>query len=246
MKTLLAILAACNASIELSPPIQPTREYDSHIMDDVHLLGLKKMELIRFNRCRIFLHITTLSDACTTDGLSITSDAWTGVRTNCRISLFANQGNPDPKSWRIWRRILARLYLLEGPKYTVRSKTLLLTIPLTHWHGPALLDNQTWSYYYDPVDSSVYHSIYRDETFILHRHHPQPHRLGRQRLEYPSPPTPVTHYPHGSIPITPLQRQHGFALNVPPILRSTLLLTLPPLPLGLLIFSPFLSGNVNY
>ena len=48
MMTIITILSECNASLDLFPsPPQLTREYDSHIMDDVMHLELKRPHSIQ-------------------------------------------------------------------------------------------------------------------------------------------------------------------------------------------------------
>jgi hypothetical protein len=52
-----------------------------------------------------------LSEISTADGTSITRDAWDGTRTRFSPILWPFQPCPGPRSWRVWRRLLARAFL---------------------------------------------------------------------------------------------------------------------------------------
>jgi hypothetical protein len=67
-------LDSINSHIWLEPNtwIRPQPEGDSFIMEDLaNLPGLKPIELVHAQRCRLFLGVTTLADTCTSNGIEI-------------------------------------------------------------------------------------------------------------------------------------------------------------------------------
>jgi hypothetical protein len=82
------------------------------------LPGVTRADLKSFNRCRLFLGVFFVSELTTADGKSITRQSWQGSRERFSPFLWPHQPNPGPKSWRLWRRLLARAFLQEIPKRT--------------------------------------------------------------------------------------------------------------------------------
>ena len=85
-----------NGSVTLSDPwiIPLNREGDCHIMPTVlsqlfHILNplLSKPDLQKFNLCRIYLQVITLSDITTSSGTEIGCHIWKGHRSSQKSSL---------------------------------------------------------------------------------------------------------------------------------------------------------------
>jgi hypothetical protein len=91
---------------------QPLQEADVNLMDEVLALpSLPRSQLLAFNRCRLFFRVAYLSEVSTADGTSIASDAWDGSRPRCSPLLWPYQPMPGPKSFPVWRRLLATAFL---------------------------------------------------------------------------------------------------------------------------------------
>jgi hypothetical protein len=98
------------------------------------LPGTSRADLAAFNRCRLFLGILFLSELVTADRHNIDRDAWLGTRIRHTPFLWPYQPDPGPKSWRIWRRLLATAFLATHHKRV--TKTLhdrILECPLGNW-----------------------------------------------------------------------------------------------------------------
>ncbi len=58
----------------------PLRENDCLLMPRIMSLSPTDEELLSFNKCRIFLQVSFLSEICSGDGLALTEDAWRGEK----------------------------------------------------------------------------------------------------------------------------------------------------------------------
>jgi hypothetical protein len=95
---------------------QPLRTHDCAIMESLSsLLGVSRTDLKAFNQCRLYYGVMFLSEITSADGLSLSRDAWNGTHTRYSPLLWHFQPSPGPKSWVIWRRLLARPFLASIP-----------------------------------------------------------------------------------------------------------------------------------
>jgi hypothetical protein len=145
----------------------PNRQHDSCLMNLVRQViqvspshRVSPSDLRAFNRCRLYLQVTHLSEITTADGKSITHDAWTGDRTQISPLLWPVQAKPGPKSFRTWRRLLAMAFL-RGYRKRVAPNTLdlHLTRPLSSWlPGSTWLQNR-WRTHYDATTKQLLRQI---------------------------------------------------------------------------------------
>jgi hypothetical protein len=94
----------------------PQRKNDIFIMEKAMSLGFKPHELLRINRCRIYLRASTISDISSADGTAIRN----GIREcieEARIqslTLWPRQARPGPNSIQYWKRFIK--YMSTGNK----------------------------------------------------------------------------------------------------------------------------------
>jgi hypothetical protein len=113
----------------------PLRVNDTAIVKVISALPrIFRADLAAFNRCRLFLGALFLSELATADIHSLDCDAWLGTRTRHTPFLWLYQPDPGPKSWRIWRRLLATAFLDTHHKRVTKTLTdLILECPLGDW-----------------------------------------------------------------------------------------------------------------
>ena len=123
---------------------------DRFLIETFHQFGFKGKELIRLNRCRLYLQVATVADISTADGRLITFEAWHGTIDPSRPSPFTwpNQGKPPTKDWDLWRRALS-LSLCNGQ---IRR----FSIPLGSW-----TDDQwhKWLWFFAPEENRLYERL---------------------------------------------------------------------------------------
>ena len=147
-KSLQQFLSTINHSLSIPKLFCPRclREQDQAIMHLPHT-GFTTTELIRINRCRLFLQVHMVSEISTADGTQLSPHIWQGQRPKSSFSklLWPRQRRPSSESWRLWRRFLRPL--LKPRQYHYYSTNILLTCPLgrwlTHYH-----DDRQWYWFY--------------------------------------------------------------------------------------------------
>jgi hypothetical protein len=72
--------------IEGTATLPLRRVGDKFIINYFHQYGFKGKELLRLNRCRLFLQVMTVADIATADGKFITIEAWHGSFDNTRLT----------------------------------------------------------------------------------------------------------------------------------------------------------------
>jgi hypothetical protein len=160
MKTTLTALRNTNAVIETyrAWTLPTLREGDQHIMDavchatDRHGDKPTTRDLEQFNRCRLYLQVTSVAEIATSDGTAVQQHIMETRPYNAHGPIlwmhststlhWPRQEAPGPRAWRAWRTWLKHS-LLEG-KYQLRTK-LYKWLPTVdayprHWH--AHCDNQ--------------------------------------------------------------------------------------------------------
>jgi hypothetical protein len=183
---------------------QRTRTSDTFLMDTILALpNVTTPELQAFNRARIHLGVTLLSELTTADGKSLTTEAWHGDRLRHSPLLWPYQPAPGPASRRTWQRLLGRAFL--GGRLPRASNQLPdLHLSATHVLGPWLPGStwlqSKWTTYYCYDDHKLY---WRDEIdtsrFSAHLFHRRS-RL-RNPLFDPSPAHTMVPLPPNAIPV---------------------------------------------
>jgi hypothetical protein len=138
----------------------PLRQHDQDIMAKVSAVdGVSRAELKFFNRCRLFLGVMYPSEISTADGLTLARDAWTGTHQRFSPLLWPYQPNPGSCSWRIWRRLLARVFLETVPtRATPKTKVLHLLTPLGAWLHESDWISPKWEYSFSLTTGKIYHA----------------------------------------------------------------------------------------
>jgi hypothetical protein len=118
LSALRQFLHTLHASIHISGIVEklpsPLREADANLMEAVIALpSPTRPQLLAFNRCRILYGIAYLSEVSTADNTAIARDAWDGMRQRCSPLLWPYQRTPGPKSFCVWRRLLAMAFLQD-------------------------------------------------------------------------------------------------------------------------------------
>ena len=155
-QTTMRFLAECNASIETcdNTPVF-SRENDSCLMEDFMLFPLTKTKMIWLNQCRLYLHVTSLSDITTADGTSILCNCWDGSVPVDSPLLWPIQAKPCTKAWQTWRFFLAQCYLTDDTNRHIKRLALHLQSPLGQWL-PTHRHRQTRLHYINPVNYTLY------------------------------------------------------------------------------------------
>jgi hypothetical protein len=114
---------------------RPLCERDNCLMDMIcSLPNVTRAQQLAFNRVRLYFGVFYLSEVATADGTHIARDAWEGSRLRYSALLWPYQPPPGPKSFRIWRRLLADAFLRTVHcRVSARTRDLLLRTPLLRW-----------------------------------------------------------------------------------------------------------------
>jgi hypothetical protein len=148
----------------------PLRVNDAMIMECIaQLPGASRADLESFNHCRLFLGILFLSEITTADGSALTRTAWQGTRPRFSPLLWPYQPNLGPKSWRTWRRLLAKAFLHTAPKRTTpKTKDLTLASDLGNWlPGSEWLHRQS-TFFYSATTGNIYQTD-DDNSYSIHQ-----------------------------------------------------------------------------
>jgi hypothetical protein len=207
----------------------PLRSVDVCLMDAVAPdAAYKPAAKAAFNRVRLYLGVTYLSEIATADGQSIARDAWNGTRPRLSPFLWPYQPCPGVKSFRNWRRILADTFL-SGTRRRVSARTLDLT--LCQRLGPWLPYSEPfrahWDAFVSPSCSSLFVAT-DDGSFDRH-----PALRTRRRPKHPvkafrlRPTATDVALPKDAVPV-----EHAYEPNkiVTPVSVSPALPPNPPVP----------------
>lgn len=153
-----------------SPALTLFRDGDSLLMDMFIDLEVDQHTLLWLNWCRLYLHVTTISDITTADGLYLRRNAWEGIRdfTTHDSYQWPRTARPGPSHWKTWQDTLSTA-LLTGSGPTSRLKS-----PLGQWTDT--LDR--WNWLFSP-SSGLFH---RQGSLWFHYHPSPPTRSTRTRV----------------------------------------------------------------
>jgi len=148
MTSLRDFLGRHNMSIEVTNTrrVMTCREHDSYLMDDFRqLLIFDDSELYDLNLCRIFLHVTTVSDITDGPGKRITDDAFRAEQLSDRLTTLQWPRQPYlTRSQRnLWKKALEAAYTSSGQT---------LKQPLGKWTGTP---TNTWTSFYEPSRARI-------------------------------------------------------------------------------------------
>ena len=154
-KSLQNFLTTIHHSLDIPNLLCPRklRLQDQAIMSLSHA-HFTDTDLLRINRCRLFLRVHMLSEICSTDGSRLLTSIWQGHPPTNSYSrlLWPRQQRPSSLSWRAWRKFLSQA--LRPGSYNGYSAHLPLLQPLGSWftHYP---DDRQWLWFYSPTLSAL-------------------------------------------------------------------------------------------
>jgi hypothetical protein len=122
------------------------REHDQFIIRAFQQAGYKGKTLGRLNKCRVFLHATTVSNISTGCGKFVTQAAWMGRADTTRMEKYdwPNQGNPTSSDWKIWQEAVTK-------SLCIRPK--ILRTQLGRW-----LQEGSTTWLYSELEERLYHT----------------------------------------------------------------------------------------
>ncbi len=96
--------------------VRPIRIYDQALMSAFYDLHPSQVELLKLNKCRLYLRVYFLSEIGTGDGLAILAEAWSGkqLETVYKSSSWPRNQRPCYKDWLIWQCFLKKAFLYRG------------------------------------------------------------------------------------------------------------------------------------
>ena len=198
-QSLKHFLSTINHSLDIPNLFCPRslREKDQAIME-LPTAGFSDPDLVRINRCRLYLQVHLVSEISSTDGTQLSTLVWRGQRPASSTTklLWPRQPRPSSESWRLWRRFLQPL--LQPRSYTCYSTSLPLANPLGRWFTH-LDDSRQWFWFY----SSNFKSLLRYDTLAKSY---QVHRASehRNRLQADADPDDcIYQLPTDAIPCEP-------------------------------------------
>ena len=162
-----------NGTIELEYDYttKKLRENDAHLMDIVLASNYSNSEKAAFNRCRIFLQVTLLSEITDQTGKSLLTDILnttalcSGHSPLARISLstlqWPQQACPNKTTWGIWCRII---------KTTILTTQQKLRHPLGRWHRNWTLHPRRWTHMINIHSKTLLIRLNTTQSCPLHEH----------------------------------------------------------------------------
>ena len=151
----------------------PPRRGDQKIMMVILPSSTTRADMIKFNRCREFLQVKWLSEITSANGLTISREAWKGVRHRHTSELWPVQTNPGPTHWRVWRRTLANTLLRQCPSRctpTTRDLTLRTAYQTSVWTQSSQWLRTYWKYSRSRTSDQLY-SRGPDGSYYVHPRH---------------------------------------------------------------------------
>ena len=139
------------------PHLQLRREGDMFLVSAFSAAGFAKQCLVRLNRCRLFLQVTTLADIVTGLGTAITNSAWQGTldTTRPKFYLWPKQQRPPQTDWFEWRAALQTTF-------GVHPHSRVLSRPLGAW----IDDCPEWIWFLSNTDERLYR--HQDQQWYFH------------------------------------------------------------------------------
>ena len=162
------------------------RHRDSCIMEKVRQYGtFSPADLKKFNSCRMYLRVFSLSDIAESNGHRISHEAWKGIRNPLTDRSYNTSWpiweNPSKLAWAQWRKILRRVFCPTRERCLAR--------PLGAWKNEFSCGT-SWQWFEDLSDDTIlYQRI--DNTWSRHE------RVGRytRTRKYSCSGTAMIHYP---------------------------------------------------
>ena len=184
--TLCTFLATINGSIhivDLIPQLPlPLWQSDHCLMEVINdLPNISRSHLLAFNRVRKYYGVYFLSEIATANGTQLDQAAWLGSRQRYSARLWPYQPKPGPKSFRVWRRLLATAFLKgHRPRVCATTVNLALRTPLGPWLHHTDSFRYQWESFYSRESNSLYNV--QADGIQFARHNSQ---ASRERPKHP-------------------------------------------------------------
>ena len=150
----------------------------------LHDLNLPDKEKKAFQRCRLFLQATTLTDICNAEGTQVTEDSWLGVRRENEPMFYGwpLQKRPPPLDWQVWLKVLQSVTVPD-----IRQRNRALRQPMEIWNDG---QRQAWTWFFSPDELRLYERTQTGWQFSIHRGMAQRSKAGIYTGPFPidSPP----------------------------------------------------------
>ncbi len=145
IKSTCLFLLQHNIELKHDISMPPLRNGDQIIMKAFGRYNLSFEELCVLNKCRLYLQVYFLSEICTGDGLSITEEAWRGVRFEVPFKILSWPSFPRPssKEWTTWQLFIKKAFLHRG---------LRLHSTLGHWTA----SDCSWEWFFSPSQECLF------------------------------------------------------------------------------------------
>ena len=191
-------LAHVNCTLHLKKAWKPKhqRVNDRFLMDQTDDLGFSNNDLIKINRCRVYLQVLTLADITSGDGQHLLPGAMAGNREQLQTWNTPNlrwprQAKPDSSHWRLWRRLL-RSFLQPSRAHSNRR----LQQPLGRWLLPSDSMYRQWIFWTNETTLWIctpHHWLSTTDLQLSHRTITAPTLSTQHSMDAPPPDThPIT------------------------------------------------------
>jgi len=219
--------------------IQHRRHFDRHLMEEFIQCNLTTRELQLINNVRLYLRVTTLSEISNHSGTHVLQQymQYPNLETPFQHTYphvgstlkWPTQLLPGPQSWKLWKRIVQRVFCYTNSNKLVR--------PMGSWISDTYDANWQWSWYLCTQSSTLYQWTHNqwDEYIPVSRR--------QTYTSYSSQATGTrTMLPPKAAPVTPIFTNQGIWIDLPaavvyttattpthqPLLRIDQRLTTPP------------------
>lgn len=167
MKTTWQFLWKHKLTLRHDIKINPQREGDIPLMKIFYEAGVRDLDLLAINRCRIYLKIFFLSDIATGNGMHVNTNLVLGQPIETYNDfIWPIQGKPSTREWVIWKTSLQTYVTLRYQH---------LRYPLEMWLSPP--NKHTW--FYSPSENRLYKKQVTGWTWFHHI----PSRTRRMRFQ---------------------------------------------------------------
>jgi hypothetical protein len=133
------------------PVLRTYRDSDRFLMKEFIAHGYFRKELQMLNECPKYLHVTTLAEISSADGIYLGAWAWNGTGTLDLINHYQWPRQPllQPCYWLLWQQVPQAMFL--HPTATTERK---LRQPLGPWDPDV---SAQWKWLYSAAEERVYH-----------------------------------------------------------------------------------------
>ena len=120
---------------EHTPSLQLQRAHDQFIMVRFQAVGFRNIQLLRLNRCRLFLQVFAKSCISSGDGKYIIPGILEGINHMKGSSdiTWPKQGPLPPQLWRLWRRAIRKAFPHDRGIFRGQALGQWTTVTPTNW-----------------------------------------------------------------------------------------------------------------